>query len=574
MRDKEEFFSILKSIDGQSAVEYSKLIGDFDFSRYVLKVNSIQREAAGLGQYTLFVLRVPQIIAGFPAHLFNTPVRRVALEDYLTRKVAAQMASISRYEGGLSRRRLFIACPGQKILPRSSMVVTEEYIETRVYVELPEAGGKVAGDAAQQVFFEDMPAVVNGALIYCNLNEAEVNGFVNQMEDADHVRRLLATRGWVGFVADGAMLRRADNGDLPDYAQWVGVSVADECAVNLDAPNAGTIRGVGIPAGVTVILGDSASGRVDLMRALADGIYNHIPGDGREAVITVPDAVYVNAEPGRGIQRVDISAFIRPGGDATAASDYSTTCADALVSQAAAFVEALEAGARAILLDESDSASEFLALSAAAAALMPQLTDSLTPLSVRARSIADELGVTLVIGGTAAAAQFVPVADAVFRIEGHRISDITKTAKAIFKEAPIKAPPADLPAIVDRVRRIIPSSIDPSVGRFDAGIEAPSVHTLRFGRYTVDLSACRQLADVYQTLTIGRILYYAKLRYMDEPRPVREVLDLIDRDLSTDGLESLTRDLRGDLARPRRYEIAAALNRLRSLRISREAAAT
>ncbi len=77
-----------------------------------------------------------------------------------------------------------------------------------------------------------------------------------------------------------------------------------------------------------------------------------------------------------------------------------------------------------------------------------------------------------------------------------------------------------------------------------------------------------QIADIYQTLTIGRILYYAKLRYLDEPRPIREVLDLIDRDLSTEGLESLTRDLRGDLARPRRYEIAAALNRLQTLRIA------
>lgn len=574
MRDKEEFYSILKSIDGKAVAEYAQLIGDFDFSRYVLKISAVQREGTGLGQYTLFVLRVPQIIAGFPPHLFSTPVRRVALEDYLTRKVAAQMNAVSRYENGISRRRLFMACPGQKILPRSSMVVTEEYIEARVYVELPEIDGKIAGEAAQQIFFEDMPSVVNGALIYCNLNEAEVNGFVNQMEDADHVRRLLGTRGWVGFVADGAMLKRVETGDLPDYSQWVGVSVADDCAVNLDVPNGGTIRGVGIPAGVTVILGDTASGRVDLMRALADGIYNHIPGDGREMVITVPDAVYVNAEPGRSIQRVDISAFVRPASNAAAAADYSASCADALASEAAAFVEALEAGARAILVDESDSSSEFLALSAAAAAMMPGLTESLTPLSVRARSIADELGVSLVIGGTAAAAQFVPVADAVLRIDGHRISDITKAAKAAFKEAPVKAPQTDLAGMVDRVRRVIPSSIDPSMGRFDASIEAPSIHTLRFGRCTVDLSACRQLADVYQTLTIGRILYYAKLRYMDEARPIREILDLIDRDLSTEGLESLTRDLRGDLARPRRYEIAAALNRLRSLRILREAAAT
>ena len=573
MRDKEEFYGILQRIDGKSVEEYAQLIGDFDFSRYVLKISSVHREGAGLGQHTLFVLRVPQIIGGFPAHLFNTPVRRVALEDYLTRKVAAQMEALARHDNhGVSRRRLFVACPGQKILPRSSLVVTEEYIEARVYVELPEKNGLVAGAEAQQIFFEDLPAIVNNSLIYCNLSEAEVNGFVNQMEDADHIRRILATRGWVGFVGEGAMLKRAECSDAPDYSQWLGIAISDECAVNLEVPNAGSVRGVGIPAGITVILGDAASGRVDLMRALADGIYNHIPGDGREMVVTVPDAVYVSAEPGRSVQRVDIRPFVRLGRDASAAADYSCTSADGLVSEAAGFVEALEAGARALLLDESDSSSEFLALSAAAAAVLPQITDSVVPLSVRARAIADELGVSLVIGGISAAAQFVPVADAVFRIDGHHISDITSAAKAAFRETPIKAPPADLPALVDRIRRVIPSSIDPSLGRFDASIEAPSVHSLKFGRYTVDLSGCRQLADVYQTLTIGRVLYYAKLRYMDEPRPVREILDLIDRDLSTEGLESLTRDLRGDLARPRRYEIAAALNRLRSLRILREPA--
>ena len=124
---------------------------------------------------------------------------------------------------------------------------------------------------------------------------------------------------------------------------------------------------------------------------------------------------------------------------------------------------------------------------------------------------------------------------------------------------------------MEKNRWIVPSSIDPSAGRFDARIDAPNLHLLQFGRSEMDLRGIIQLADIYQTRTLGRILYYAKLRYMDEPRPIREILDLIDRDLSTEGLESLTRDLRGDLARPRRYEIAAALNRLDTLRITRAA---
>ena len=84
MRDKKEFYNILSSIDGQSVHEYNRLVGDFDFSRYVLKINNLDNAAEG---GNLLVVRVPQIIAAFPPHLFNTPVRRTALEDFLTRKI-------------------------------------------------------------------------------------------------------------------------------------------------------------------------------------------------------------------------------------------------------------------------------------------------------------------------------------------------------------------------------------------------------------------------------------------------------------------------------------------------------
>jgi len=567
MRDKEEFFGMLSGIDGKEFSEYSQLLGDFDFSRYVLKTNTIQRDEVGLGKATLFLVRVPQIIAGFPKRLFDTPVRRTALEDLLTRKVASRMESISRYdEQGVSRRWLSIACPGQKILPRSALVVTEEYIEARIYVDLPEVDGKILGESAKQVFFEDLPEVINASLIYCNLNGSEVNDFVSLMEDADQVRQVLATRGWVSFVAEGSLLSRAGNTDLPDYDQLVSLSVSDEFAVEVDVPNSDSIRGFGVPAGVTVILGDPYSGRVELMKGLAAGIYNHIPGDGREMVITVPDAVYINAEKGRGIQRVDISSFVRDGSfDAT---QYTTDYADPVTAQAASTVEALEVGARVLLFDESDSASGFLALDSRAAGLLPGIEKRMISLSSRARQIADELGVSIVIAGSAAVAEFIPIADTVLRVDNFTVYDITNEAKSTAIKTITRAQDTGIAALVDKNRWVVPSSIDPSSGRFDACIDAPDVDTLIFGRSTIDLSGVQQLSDIYQTRTIGRILYYAKLRYMDERRPIREILDLIDRDLSTEGLESLTRDLRGDLARPRRYEIAAALNRLKTLRIA------
>lgn len=568
MRDKKEFYNMVMDIQGQDVVEYGRLAGDFDFSRYVLKVSQVPTE--DLKQPALFLVRVPQIIAGFPPHLFNTAVRRTALEDFLTRKIAEQIDLLSQYdEQGISRRHLMVATPGQKILPRTSLLVTEEYVEARIYVMLPQRNGRIDGERVRTIFFEELATVVNHGLIHCNLNERELHEFVDVMEDADQIRQVLPTRGLLAFMAEGAMLTRFGNTDYPDYDAVMPLRVAEDIQVEVDVPNAGTIKGVGIPSGVTLILGDAYSGRIELMRALASGIYNHIPGDGRELAITVPDAVHIASEPGRPVQKVNVSAFIHELAEGGATEEYSSMEADPCTAQAAAAVEALEVGARALLFDETSSSPAFLTRDTRLDSLMPDSDKRVTPLSVRARQLADELGVSLVIAGSSSVAEFIPVADTVLRIDGFTLYDITQEAKALDpSQFQLEGDEVDVSSLLEQNRWVVPTSIDASKGHTDQVIDAESIDILRFGRALINLQDVTQLADKHQTATIGLILYYAKLRYMDEGRPMREVMDLIDRDLGTEGLECLSRDLRGDLARPRRYEIAAALNRLDSMRIS------
>jgi predicted ABC-class ATPase len=571
MKDKEEFHGLLGEIDGKDFSEYTRIIGDFDFSRYIVKFNRVPSE--GDGTATLFVVRVPMSVAEFPPHLHNTPIRRTAMEDLLTRKVAAAIEHMAVFDDeGISRRRLSIADPGQKILPRSSLVIADEYVEARLTVNLPARRGRILGEEARDVFFRELPAVVNAALIYCNLDEREIDRFVDVMEDADAVRQALPTRGLVSFIGEGAFLTRADHSDKPDYDRDVPFLVPEELRVEIEVPNAGSAKGLGIPTGITVILGDAYSGRTEIVRALAAGIYNHIPGDGREMVITVPDAVYVAAEDRRSVQRVDIGAFIRQNPAGRDVKQYTTSHADPCAAQAAAVVEALEIGARALLFDESDSNSGFLCQDSRLKGLAAGAEPRFIPLSARVRQLADELGVSVVVAGASSVTEFIPVADTVLRVDNHQVFDVTKEAKQLaIQPLDLKPEAADVTRLVEKSRWVVPSSIDPSAGRHDAVIYAEAVDELRFGTSTIDLKGVLQLADTYQTATIGLILCYAKIRYMDEGRPIREILDLVDRDLSTEGLECLSRDLRGDLARPRRYEIAAALNRLTTLRISRAA---
>ena len=216
MKDKQEFFQILGQLEGRELAEYKSLVGDFDFTRFVLKVNRVGDDAGGASVW--FVVRVAQSVAGIPPHLFNTPIRRTALEDFLARNVAAACAQLARFDAaGVARRRLGIAVPGQQILPRSSMVVSEDYVEARMVLDMGGTPGATLNlQAARDAFFEDLPAVVNASLIYCNLDDLAAGAFIDAMEDADSIRQALSTRGWLAFVADGSRLRRLPGQDLPD----------------------------------------------------------------------------------------------------------------------------------------------------------------------------------------------------------------------------------------------------------------------------------------------------------------------------------------------------------------------
>lgn len=569
MKDRKEFYNLLTEMDGRSFDEYVRLVGDFDFARYVIKCSKI--ETAVGAEDPVFTVRIPQSVAELPGHLYDSPVRRTALEDYLVRKLYSATDRIARFnESGWARRNILISDPGQKILPRTAVVVAKEYIDVRVRVAMPfkvyGTGERlVDGETALKVFFEDLPEVVSTSIFFCNIDLKEVETFVNDMEDADRVRQTLSTMGLVSFIGEGSLLAREKDSDQTDYENISPFEVAEDARTEIEVPNAGKIVGLGIPSGLTVVLGDAAHGRKDFMSAIAAGVYNHISGDGRETVVTVSDAVQVCAERGRSIQEVNITPFLSEADNGNAAS-YSTRSADSFISQAAATIEALEVGARVLIVDENTSAPAFLTTDARIAGLLGNTPRA--SLAQRARQMVDELGISLIIGGENLVAEYIPLADTILKVENFQVSNITEQAKALNLELPPKAAPVNLGPMLARSRWIMPSSIDAAVGSKDVVIDSIDLRSIQFGRSVIHLDGVPQIADESQTLTLGLLLYYAKLRYMQEGYPLREMLDMIDRDLSSEGLGTISRELRGDLARPRRYELAAALNRLPTFRVS------
>lgn len=557
MKDKREFLGVLRAIHGLSAAEYSRLVGDYDFTRFVIHLRRaplvLRGEVEGV-----FVVHVPQFIAGFPAPLMSTPMRRTALEDYLGRRLADAVARRRLVSSGSSAPAILIPPMGQQVLPRSLIVATPDYVEARLTVRLPLRDGMVDSSVAEQAFFHDLPVIVNDSLIYCYLDGDDLEGFVNLMEDAEQARRQLIRRGLVAFIGEGS---RPDPAAPP-------LTLPDTGLTEVDVPNSVALRGLGVPTGITLIIGDPHSGRQALISAIAQGAYNHVPGDGRERIISIPDIVRVDADPGRPVRQVDLSPF----GQAVdpSAGPFSCEHAAPTESQMAGIIEAILAGAQALVVDEATSDPAFLAGDVRLGGLQPNARPTFLSLANRAREIANDLRVSLVIGAFAHAREFLSIADTVFLLEHGAIRDVTADARSLGHDNPMTGPLPPLPSVTQKSRWIIPSSIDPSLGADEAVISAPDAHTLQFGRYRVDLSGVSQLVDIAQVTAIGLLLYHARLRHLDEPRTVADLLDLLEDDLSTEGLDMLSRDLRGDLARPRRYEIAAVLNRLPSLRLLRE----
>ncbi|QSA20955.1 isopentenyl-diphosphate delta-isomerase, partial [Vibrio furnissii] len=72
------------------------------------------------------------------------------------------------------------------------------------------------------------------------------------------------------------------------------------------------------------IVGGGFHGKSTLLTALERSIYNHIPGDGRERIVTDGNAMKIRAEDGRCVHNLNLANYINhlPMGKNT--SDFST----------------------------------------------------------------------------------------------------------------------------------------------------------------------------------------------------------------------------------------------------------
>ena len=534
-------------------------------------------------------LRLAAEAAGFPPAFTRTRIRRIALADLLARRVAeaaARAEATASRAGSGNSGQIRSDAGGQEVLERSAVRLAPDgaangggWVEARLEVGLPAAGRRILGRRAAALLTEALPEV-GAALAFSAAPPEETAAFLRVVEVQEHLRRQLPARNLVAFVADGAVLPRLHGaselplpaGDavpfesppslrvrlsLPDSGGLPGGSVAKD---------AGEISGMGIPEGVTLIVGGGYHGKSTLLQALAAAVYPHRPGDGRERSATRADAVTVRAEEGRPVRSVDVRPFIRelPGGRSTEA--FTTENASGSTSQAASLVEALEAGSRLLLLDEDTSATNLMIRDARMQALVAREAEPIVPLVDRVRHLheAHRVSTVLVMGGSG---DYFEAADTVVRMEGYRAADATTEAREVARSLPNRRQAETGGAgFFARDRHPRPERFRAAGRRGTTRIRAGAPTRLLFGEEEADLAALAQLFDSSQTRAAGYAAVLAAERFPGRPLP--EVLDALEDFLDREGPDALTAPGRagrhpGRLARPRRYEIAGLLNRLR-----------
>ncbi len=559
--------SILLNLDGASYKSYKNIRGNYEFSNFTLIIDYVQGDP--FATPSKLRVKIPQSIANFPQKLYQSSSRNIALRDYLARQFHQVSRRISSHRGTGKSGLIEISYMGQEVLERTSISVDYRYVEARFRVGLPARGRKVLGPQAAAMLCEDIPDIVDSALLYDSLDGSEILHHVETAEDADYIREQLSARNLVAFVANKSILPRRSGIDFrPLQNNPVPFVSPPDLEIDFNCPNCGIVKGMGIREGVTLIVGGGYHGKSTLLQSLELGVYNHIPGDGREFVITKPNAVKIRAEDGRSVVGVNISPFINHLPQERSTSHFSTTNASGSTSQAANIIEALEAGAQLLLVDEDTSATNFTIRDRRMQALIAKEKEPITPFIDKVKQLYDDYHVStiLVMGGSG---DYFEVADTVIAMEDYQPHHVTEQAHAIALKYPTdrKAEGGNnFGTITPRIP--LGKSIDPSTDKRDSKVKTRDINQITFGREDIDLTAIEQIVDRGQLIAIASAMVYGKENFIDSKTDLPTILDLIMEQIATKGLDSIVDFPQGDLVLFRRCELAAAINRLRSLKIT------
>ncbi|QZE14445.1 ABC-ATPase domain-containing protein [Halosquirtibacter laminarini] len=566
IRNDDELRLNLTSLDGKGYMAYKNISGKYHYKRegFTLSIDHVQSDPFASPSRLRIIINRDKF--GFPKKIDCNRSRRIGFCDFITRRFAKAIYHFTQgHRGSGKSGRISIDSPHQEILDRTSVIATDTDIEVRFTVGLPAYGRNIAAQEALAIFFDEIPILVEETLLYENFDVSLLLEYIEVNEDADYLRSELKNLGLVSFIANQSMLPRMSGiDDRPSDSESVVPFVSPiSYEVSVNVPNAGKIWGMGIPEGVTVIVGGGFHGKSTLLKAIELGVYNHRPGDGRERVVTRKDAMKIKAEEGRWVHHVDISSFIHHLPQKMNTECFSTPNASGSTSQATNIVEALESGTDLLILDEDSSATNFMIRDGQMERLVPRQKEPITPFIQHVRNLYDQLNCStiLVMGGSG---DYFSQADHVICMEEYNAMDVTIQAHDIAQTGPAIVK-ASKPKQFFNSRIPSPLILEGFKHKGARKVKPISKTKILFGTNEVDLTHLDQMVSESQLRSISDSLIYA-LKYLDGKRSLNQIADLIITDLETKGLNILGPQGIGSYAMFRKQELMAAFNRLKGIK--------
>ena len=574
MHSATQLQELLRSVNRKSYPAYKSLKGVYQFQKYILSIDHVQGDPFASPSHVS--VKISHKTAGFPAAYYKDHLTRITLADYLTRQFEQQVNRYTfRAKGSGKSGLISVTKCGQEVLARTACEITDQGIVARFFVGFPANGRTINAGELEKIFFEFLPVCVEKAFVFRNLSEKDLENAIFLAEDQQFIREELAKRSLAAFVNDGAILPRESGISSRPMKNCVAFSSPESLRVTMNLPHKGAITGMGIPKGITLIVGGGYHGKSTLLNALELGVYNHIQGDGREYVITDSTAQKLRSEDGRFIKDVDISLFINDLPNKKDTSCFSTEDASGSTSQAAGIVEGMEAGSHVFLLDEDTSATNFMVRDAFMQRVISREKEPITPFLERARDLYEKSGIsTILVAGSSGA--FFHIADTVIQMDNYVPVDITEKARVLCREYPLndsKAAAFKAP----QSRRIMSKSAlskGPKKDYYDhfkpqdkperLKVKVHGKDGFSIGKQDVDLRYIEQLIDSEQTQALGGLLKYAVEKLIDGKRTLPEIVEFLCDRLEKEGLSFLAEGyISCGYAVPRRQEIYACFNRYR-----------
>lgn len=567
MYNKIDLKNKLESIHRKSYPAYKSLRGSYTFGDFVLSIDHVQGDP--FAAPSSLHVELPLKKAGFPEKYLEKRHTKTALEDLILRSFSKALDQYSFKAKGSGKSGLISTSrPGPEVMRRTAVEFNNIALLVRFEVGFPANGRTINAQELEKILLEFLPQIVKTCLFYQSWEKAKIQACYELAENQQRIREVLEERKLVAFCANGSILPRKSGVSSQPLKDAIEFQSPESMEISIDLPFGNSIRGMGIPEGVTLIIGGGYHGKSTLLQALEQGVYNHVKGDGREYVITRADALKLRAEDGRAVSHLDLSLFIHdlPNGKDTHC--FSTEDASGSTSQAAGVLEGMEAETSCFLIDEDTSATNFLVRDAFMQRVVSGDQEPITPFIARVRDLYEKVGIsTILVAGSSGA--FFHVADTIIQMDAYRPKDVKMSVEALLPEYP----PADLcsnaePFSLPTEKRMF--VMERKIKRHGRGEREERIKTKVMGtdgfsieHNIVDLRCVEQLIDAEQTAALAAILKHI-VKKGSICMEMQELVAEINTLLKKKGMAAFVEGaLSCGYAYPRKEEIYLMLNRFR-----------